>query len=142
VRIHLDALELEADRVTLRVIVTSTFADNRLETADEGTDRHLGLAVVDRLVGLMGGRLAVEADPRRGLSLAVELPFAIDQASLALPLDLAHLPVLIVTKDAEFVGDLIEPLEAWRADPRWIGAGDAALSYLDTFESGARRAVL
>ncbi len=67
----------------------------------------------------MGGRLSADSDPRRGLSLAVELPFAIDQASLAVPLDLAHLPVLIVTKDADFVGDLIEPLEAWRADPRW-----------------------
>jgi hypothetical protein len=54
----------------------------------------------------------------------------------ALPLDLAHLPVLIVTKDAEFVGDLIEPLEAWRSDPRWIGAGDAALAYLETFDTG------
>ena len=144
VRINLDVVELDRDQVRLRLAVASSLADNRFEAADEtgDADRHLGLAVVDRLIGLMGGRLAVDADPRRGLTLAVELPFAIDQASLALPLDLAHLPVLIVTKDAEFVGDLIEPLEAWRADPRWIGAGDAALSYLDTFESGARRAVL
>ena len=139
VRINLDAVELDADRVMLRLAVASSVADNRLETVDEDSDdlgRPLGLAVADRLVGLMGGRLAVEPDARRGLSLTVELPFAIDQASLALPLDLAHLPVLIVTKDAEFVGDLIEPLEAWRADPRWIGAGDAALAYLESFDPG------
>ncbi|HML11215.1 MAG TPA: hybrid sensor histidine kinase/response regulator, partial [Stellaceae bacterium] len=150
VRINLDPVELsysypEPDRVTLRLAVASSVADNRLETIDEDADdrgRPLGLAVVDRLVGLMGGRLAVETDARRGLAMAVELPFAIDQASLALPLDLAHLPVLIVTRDAEFVGDLIEPLEAWRADPRWIGAGDQALAYLESFDSGRRRAVL
>jgi len=147
VRINLDPAELQDDRLTLRLTVASGFADRRLETADEAgdiddDDRHLGLAVADRLVGLMGGRLAAESDMRRGVSLIVELPFAVDQASLALPLDLANLPVLIVTKDGEFVGDLIEPLEAWRADPRWIGAGDAALLYLDSFDSGTRRAVL
>ena len=151
VRVELDAVELddahpEPGWVTLRVVVASSLADSRLETIDETGDaddgRHLGLAVADRLVGLMGGRLAVDTDAQRGLSLTVELPFAIDQGSLGLPLDLAHLPVLIVTKDAGFVGELIEPLEAWRGDPRWIGAGDAALAYLDSFDPGARRAVL
>jgi DNA-binding response OmpR family regulator len=50
--------------------------------------------------------------------------------------------VLILTGDAEFVGELIEPLEAWRADPRWIGAGDAALAYLEAFDPGGRHPVL
>ncbi|HWD58896.1 MAG TPA: response regulator [Stellaceae bacterium] len=150
VRINLDAIDLDdaelgAAQVTLRLAVASTLAENPLETVDEDMDatgRPLGLAVADRLVGLMGGRLAVETDARRGLAMRVELPFAIDQASLSLPLDLAHLPLLIVTKDAEFVADLIEPLEAWRGDPRWIGAGDAALDYLASFDSGMRRAAL
>ena len=148
VRVNFDAVERDGDRLALRLVVASGTGDRRLETADETAveadedGRHLGLAVADRLIGLMGGRLTVESDPRRGLSLSVELPFAVDQASLALPLDLANLPVLIVTKDAELVGDLIEPLEAWRADPRWIGAGDAALLYLDGFEGGGRRPVL
>jgi len=148
VRINVDAAELDDERLMLRLVVASFVADRRLETADEAAidpdddGRHLGLAVADRLVGLMGGRLAAENDKRRGLVLTVELPFAIDQALLALPLDLARLPALIVTKDAEFVGDLIEPLEAWRADPRWIGAGDAALLYLDGFETGTRPVVV
>jgi signal transduction histidine kinase/DNA-binding response OmpR family regulator len=145
VRINLDPAEIGHDRVTLRLAVASSLADSRLETADEDSDdagRPLGLAVVDRLVGLMGGRLVVDADVRRGMATIVELPFAIDPASLALPLDLAHLPVLIVTRDQEFVGDLIEPLESWRADPRWIGAGDQALAYLESFDAGTRRAVL
>jgi signal transduction histidine kinase/CheY-like chemotaxis protein len=145
VRVNLDPAEIGHDRVILRVAVASSQVDSRLETVDEDIDdagRPLGLAVVDRLVGLMGGRLMVDADARRGMATIVELPFAVDQASLALPLDLAHLPVLIVTRDQEFVGDLIEPLESWRADPRWIGAGDQALAYLESFDAGTRRAVL
>jgi signal transduction histidine kinase/DNA-binding response OmpR family regulator len=147
VRISFEAAEIGGGNVLLRLLVASGFADRRLETADEEGEidedgRHLALAVADRLVRLMGGRLAAESQPRRGFSLAVELPFAIDQASLELPLDLAELPVLIVTRDAEFVGELIEPLEAWRADPRWIGAGDTALQYLDSFDGGPRRGVL
>jgi signal transduction histidine kinase/DNA-binding response OmpR family regulator len=147
VRVNFAAAELRPDQVLLQLVVASGFADRRLETADEENEidedgRHLALAVAHRLVGLMGGRLTAESEPRRGFSLVVELPFKIDQASLDLPLDLAALPVLIVTKDAEFVGDLIEPLEAWRADPRWIGAGDAALQYLDSFDVGPRRGVL
>jgi two-component system sensor histidine kinase RpfC len=146
VRINLHPVALGPDDVTVCFTVTSGLLDNQLETAGEaaeiGIGQHLGLAVADRLVSLMGGRLAVHADQGRGLSLAVELPFAIDQASQGLPLDLARLPVLIVTKDAEFVGELIEPLEAWRAEPHWIGAGDAALAYLEAMEPGTRRAVL
>jgi signal transduction histidine kinase/DNA-binding response OmpR family regulator len=147
VRINLDATELDTDRVMVRLAVTSGLLDNLLETADEAefgdkSGRQFGLAVVDRLVRLMGGRLAVDADPRRGLSLAVELPFQIDQASQTLPLDLAHLPVLIVTKDAEFVGDLIAPLESWRAEPRWIGTGENALAYLEALQPSGRRPAL
>ncbi|HVH81184.1 MAG TPA: HAMP domain-containing sensor histidine kinase, partial [Stellaceae bacterium] len=146
-RINLSAFDLTSDRVTLRLTVASGAADRRLETADEAGDaedesRHLGLSVVDRLARLMGGRLAAESDMRRGFSLEVDLPFEIDQASMALPLDLANLPMLIVTKDSELVGDLIEALEAWRGDPRWIGAGDTALLYLERFDPGARRPVM
>ena len=147
VRVNFEVAELGTDEIVLRLVVASGFADRRLETVDEADDadedgRHLALAVAHRLVGLMGGRLTADSDTRRGFSLTAELPFAIDQATLALPLDLAHLPVLVVTKDAQFVGELIEPLEAWRGDPRWIGAGDAALHYLGGFDAGPRRGVL
>jgi DNA-binding response OmpR family regulator len=142
VRIDLAASELNAQSVTLRVAVSIGDPDGRLETADEvsapgETGRHLGLAAVERMVGLMGGRLAVHTT-----RLAADLPFAIDRAFLTQPLDLAGLPALIVSDDAQMVDALSEPLEAWRGDPRWIGAGDAALDYLDAFEQGARRALL
>jgi CheY-like chemotaxis protein len=98
--------------------------------------------VIERMVGLMGGRLTIDAGPRHRLSLAAELPFAVDQAVLTRPLDLAALPVLIVSQDVRLVDELIEPFEAWRGDPRWIGAEEAALDYLEAFEQGARRVLL
>jgi CheY-like chemotaxis protein/signal transduction histidine kinase len=144
VRISLDAAAVDADQVTVRVTIATEPAGNRLETAGDAAAmaQHLGLAVADRLIALMGGELTAQGDLVQGIAIAAELPFAIDQASQALPLDLAHLPVLIVTADAEFVRDLAEPLEAWRAEPRWIGAGDDALAYIAALPAGERRAVL
>jgi len=147
VRIDLSAAAFGPQAVTLRVAVSAAVGDEQLDIADnpftaEDARPPLGLAVVEHIVELMGGRLSVDPDPRRGVSLAAELPFAIDQAFLARPLDLAGLPVLIVSHDAQLADELIEPLEAWRGDPRWIGAEEAALDYLDAFESGARRALV
>jgi two-component system, sensor histidine kinase RpfC len=146
VRINLDAMALDAGEVTVSFRVATGVLDDEFDGVGEAggieIERHLALSVADRLIRLMGGRLAVHADRRRGLSLAVELPFAIDQASLAQPPDLAHLPVMIVSKDAELVGELFEPFEAWRAAPRWIGAGDDALAYLEAMEPATRRPVL
>jgi len=146
-RLVLDAVDVAADRVRLRVAVVRGTAEPIAledETAASGAEpaRAFGLAMVERLARLMGGRLAVEQDGNGALRLTAELPFAIDQATLALPLDLAHLPVLIVTKDAQFVGELIEPLDGWRADARWIGAGDTAFDYLAALDAGGRRPLL
>ena len=146
-RIDLGAAALAGPMVVLRIAVSTGIAGNELETADAvaapGEDRrHLGLAVIERLAGLMGGRLTVEPGSRAGFSLAAELPFVVDQALLARPLDLGGLPVLIASDDAELADTLIEPLEAWRAAPRWIGAGAAALDFLDGFERGSRRGLL
>jgi two-component system sensor histidine kinase RpfC len=147
VGINMDAAASDDVRVTLRVAVVSDPRDSQLETADQtarldDAGQRLGLAVVEQLVTLMGGRLGVDTQRRRGLSLVVELPFAVDREALALPPDLAQVPVLIISKDAELAGELSEPLEAWRADPRWIGAGDTALTYLARLGSGERRIVL
>jgi hypothetical protein len=147
VRLVLDAAELEAERVSLRLTVASGAADAPApKEADEPPvaepGRPFGMAMVQRLAGLMGGRLAAERDPSGAVRLAVELPFAVDQATLALPLDLAHLPALIVTKDQHFVGEFVEPLDSWRADARWIGAGDTALQYLAAFDALGRRPLL
>jgi signal transduction histidine kinase len=146
-RLVLDAVKLEAGRVSLHVTVASGGGDP--PAADDMAGRHMiepgrpfGMAMVQRLAALMGGRLAIEREPAGGMRLVVGLPFAIDQAVLDLPLDLAHLPALIVTKDQSFVGEFVEPLDGWRADARWIGGGDAALQYLAAFDSFGRRPLL
>lgn len=101
-----------------------------------------GLAVVRQRVALMGGEIAVDSDPERGNLFAITLPFAIDGASAEKPLDLGRRPVLIVTDDSKFAGDLAEPLNAWQADVRWIGMSDAALDYIERFEPAEPRPIV
>ena len=146
-RLSLDAAERAAERISLRVTVTSDAAD--LPAMDDMAERHaaepgqpFGMAMVQRLATLMGGRLTAKHGSAGVLSLAIELPLTIDQAALDLPLDLAHLPALIVTKDQNFVGELIEPLDSWRAEARWIGSGDTALQYLAGCDGFDRRPLL
>jgi signal transduction histidine kinase len=146
-RMVIDAAALEAERVNLRIAIAS--AAGNVPAPEEAAGppaaelgRPFGMAMVQRLAALMGGRLAMERDPGGASRLVVELPFAIDWPMQALPLDLAHLPALIVTKDQSFVGEFVEPLDAWRADTRWIGAADAALRYLEAFDASARRPLL
>src|SRR6202035_1280800 len=107
-RLALAAADVEAEQGRVRITVTSGGADAPdpdpdLSVLDGDAGRPLGLAMVERIVGLMGGELAAERDARGARHLVVELRFSIDRASLALPLDLAHLPALIVTKDQRFV---------------------------------------
>jgi signal transduction histidine kinase len=146
-RLLLDTAERPGERVGLRATVTTGAAD--LPAVDDMAARHVaepgrpfGMVMVQRLATLMGGRLTVENGPAGQLSLAIELPLTIDQAALHLPLDLAHVPTLIVTKDQNFVGELIEPLDSWRAETRWIGSGETALQYLAGCDGFDRRPLL
>lgn len=95
--------------------------------ATGGTD----LAVVSRLAELMGGRVVAQAPA----AWAVSLPLALDETTRPLPLDLAQRPVLLVTDDSQFAGELAEPLGAWNADIRWVGGLDDALVYVERFET-------
>jgi two-component system sensor histidine kinase RpfC len=89
------------------------------------------LVVVRRLAELMGGRVAAEGPA----AWTVSLPLALDEATMPLPLDLAQRPVLLVTEDSQFAGDLAETLGAWNADTRWVGGLDDALVYVERFET-------
>ena len=93
------------------------------------------LAVVRRLVELMGGRLAVSASGEPPARWTAMLPLAIDETAAAGLLDLAQRPVLLVTEDSQFAGELAEPLNAWNADTRWVGGLDDALVYVERFET-------
>jgi len=147
-RVTIGATEIGAERVNLRVTIASAAAADAM-APDETTEppaaalgRPFGMAMLQRIAALMGGQLAMERDPSGALRLAAELPLVIDWPTQALPLDLAHLPVLIVTKDQNLVAELVERLDAWQADTRWIGAGDTALRYLEAFDASGRRPLL
>src|SRR6266576_2679159 len=101
----------------------------------------IGLALVRRAVELMGGRLTVEAIPSANTRLTVQLTFAIDKAAAEPPLQSAGCPVLIVTGDSVFAGNVCDYLSAWDAPVSWIGESDAALNYI-TWLDQAVRAVL
>jgi two-component system, sensor histidine kinase RpfC len=147
VLINLEPVRLNDGCVTLRLAITGGRSTGQLETADQAArpaaiGRSPGHAAVARLVEMMGGSLAVEISERRGLSLVAELPFAIDGAFPDLLPHLSRLPVLIVGDDAGLADDLIEVLQAWRAEPHWIGADNAALNYIEAFDPAGRRTVL
>lgn len=108
--------------VPLRITVRGQAA-----AADGETD----LVVVGRLAELMGGRVVAQGPG----AWAASLPLALDEATMPLPLDLAQRPVLLVTEDSQFAGELAEPLGAWNADIRWVGGLDDALVYVERFET-------
>jgi len=97
-----------------------------------------GLAVVKRLVELMGGQIAADSGKAaKGGSFAITVPLVIDQPAVDSELDLGHCLVLIATEDSHFASELAEPLNAWHGDPRWIEGFDGTLGFVDRRDGGA-----
>jgi hypothetical protein len=96
-----------------------------------------GLAVVKRLVELMGGRIVVESASAKGGSFTITMPLAVDEPALDGELDLDRCLVLIATEDAQFASELAEPLNAWHGDPRWIEGFGGTLGFIDRRDGGA-----
>jgi HPt (histidine-containing phosphotransfer) domain-containing protein len=106
--------------------------------AAPGSHGAFGLAVVRRLVELMGGKIAVEGgDGARGGSFAINVPLAVDEAAIAGELDLGHCLVLIATADSQFASEIAEPLNAWHGDPRWIEGFAGTFDFVGQRDSGA-----
>jgi hypothetical protein len=95
-----------------------------------------GLAVVRRLVELMGGEIDV-GRVEAGGSFTIRVPLAIDERAVDSELDLEGCLVLIATEDSQFASDLAEPLNAWNGEPQWIDSFDKTLDFA---ERGAARA--
>lgn len=96
------------------------------------------LAVVRRMAELMGGTLTVDAGPAGHARLTVELGFAIDVGAGEPALESHGCPVLIVTGDSLFAGNVSEYLDGWDAPVSWIGEVDAALNYIAWLDPAVR----
>ncbi len=103
-----------------------------------GSHGAFGLAVVRRLVELMGGKIAVkDSDGAKGGSFELIVPLAVDEAALDSELDLGHCRVLIATEDSQFASEIAEPLNAWHGDPRWIEGFAGTFDFAGQGDSGA-----
>jgi signal transduction histidine kinase/HPt (histidine-containing phosphotransfer) domain-containing protein len=115
------------------------FAGVTINGVRPGPSTHgaFGLAVVKRLVELMGGRIAAESGTSKGGSFEIVIPLTIDEPSVDGELDLDHCLVLIATEDSQFASELAEPLNAWHGDPRWIEGFGGTLGFVDRRDGGA-----
>ena len=152
VRIAIGAADRVGSTITLRIVVrdegapiappdaeafSNPFSGPATHASGSGsTHGAFGLAVVERLVELMGGRIAVESGAAKGGSLMITVPLAVDEPQVDRAIDLGHCLVLIATEDSQFASDLAEPLNAWHGDPRWIEGFSGTLGF-DTSEGGA-----
>ncbi|HWB47616.1 MAG TPA: HAMP domain-containing sensor histidine kinase [Stellaceae bacterium] len=155
VRVAVDAAAEAGQRIELRLTVRDegrglTPADAETlfdpfapdaatrERTAAGGHGAFGLAVVRRLVELMGGRIAVDGNAGRGGAFTVTVPLAVDQPAVDPELDLGRCLVLIATEDSQFASDLAEPLNAWHGDPRWIEGFGGTLDFVGQRDLGQR----
>jgi two-component system sensor histidine kinase RpfC len=110
------------------------FTGNAANAGQPASSTHgaFGLAVVKRLVELMGGRIAVDSgSAARGGSFTIAVPLVVDVPATDSELDLGHCLVLIATEDSQFASEIAEPLNAWHGDPRWIEGFGGTLGFVD-----------
>lgn len=93
------------------------------------------IPIAEELAGSIGGEVILGESDLGSAQISAILPVALDQTAAPGVLDLADRPVLIVTDDSKFAGELAEPLNNWRADPCWIGGAEPAFDYLSRLEA-------
>lgn len=119
------AIEAQRLRLKLRIDGPGPRGDS---LADDGSA--LSLRLIERLVKMVEGTLAVERMAGRRIRLVVTLPLAIEPGVSRRVLDLGHRVALLATEDDELARDLAEPLAVWKAQPSWPEDIDAAIAGL------------
>jgi signal transduction histidine kinase/HPt (histidine-containing phosphotransfer) domain-containing protein len=102
----------------------------------------LGLAFVRRVLGLMGGCIGIDAVAAGQTRFTMELVLAKDMTTTEISPGSASCPVLIVTADSLFAGEVCEYLEGWDAAVLWIGEAEAALEYIAWLDPAVRAVLL
>ena len=97
----------------------------------------LGLAFARRVLGLMGGSIGIDAVAVGQTRFTVEFALA-KGTTTEIALNSANCPVLIVTGDSLFAGEVCEYLEGWDAAVLWIGEAEAALEYIAWLDPAVR----
>ena len=138
--LHLKGLGSEHEQVRLALtvecvgdaapLIAATMADPFTADPPGGQQAGIGLALAKRTVELMGGQITIDTEPAGQTRLTVEFTFAIDAAAADPALQSAGRPVLIVTGDSLFAGNVCEYLGGWDAPVSWIGEAEAALNYM------------
>jgi signal transduction histidine kinase/CheY-like chemotaxis protein/HPt (histidine-containing phosphotransfer) domain-containing protein len=112
-----------------------TQADGSMTRRFGGTG--LGLTISSQLVNLMGGRLWVDSDERRGSTFHFTANFGRAEETFAPPLpvdtsELRGMPVLVVDDSPTNRRILSEMLSNWGLQPTVVDGASAALAALDT----------
>ncbi len=123
-------------------LVFEAFAQADSSTTREYGGTGLGLSISAQLVGLMGGRIAVESEPGRGSRFRFSVRFgkapARPRPGDRLPVQLRGLRVLVVDDNATNRRILEEVLTQWRMQPTAVASAQAALEAMEAAERAKR----